>query len=534
MMLFSAISSSCSAGSALFFSTARRWLQPSASRHIPLIASLRGMFENANGGTASVREISIREMLAEAVPEQLYPESEDVLSLSAALWADNLLGSLDGVRIQKLSDEQKAGLAGKIAACANSNGGFGWFAGMNSSPIITAALLERFSGMGAACPEEIARLLPAAVNYLDREMFSQQVRPLWCGGLSLAQYLHVRSLYPSVALNTGNLTRKELKEFRKAVREYLVPSDEAGLNGLIFAKARRLSTLRALLSDDDGMRLAREFGVSLMTGRRLSRTLERDVESLVQYARPHVSGGTYYPNAVMPWRGLLESELYAHTLLCDLMEKCGHGEIAEDIRLWIMVQKETQKWESDPGYLEALACVMRGSEETLDTRVIALSASTELPFEAVRESGNGFSVEREYYLDGRKLSDGEVLHVGDKVTAVYRIWNQENRSFVKLSVPRNASLRPVDQTSGRYGWMARPLSVPGWTSFTPQGYRSVRADRTEYWFESYPEEKTAISEEFFVTQEGRFQSPVPEIESLYAPHYRANGSGSGYMTVAGN
>jgi carbonic anhydrase len=62
----------------------------------------------------------------------------------------------------------------------------------------------------------------------------------------------------------------------------------------------------------------------------------------------------------------------------------------------------------------------------------------------------------------------------------------------------------------------------------------VRADRTEYWFESYPEEKTAISEEFFVTQEGRFQSPVPEIESLYAPHYRANGSGSGYMAVAGN
>ena len=342
----------------------------------------------------------------------------------------------------------------------------------------------------------------------------------------------MRALYPEIAPDLSGMDRSGLREFRKAVRGYLAPSRESGLNGQILAKARRLSTLRALLSDDDGMRMARELGVSLMTGRRLSRTLDRDIESLVQYARPHASGGTNYPNAVMPWRGLLESELYAHTLLCDLMEECGHGEIAEGVRLWIMVQKETQKWESDPGYLEALACVMRGSEETLDTRVIALSSSTELPFEAVRESGNGFSVEREYYLDGRKLSDGEVLHVGDKVTAVYRIWNQENRSFVKLSVPRNASLRPVDQTSGRYGWMARPLAVPGWTSFTPQGYRSVRAYRTEYWFESYPEDRTSVSEEFFVTQEGRFQSPVLEIESLYAPHYRANGPGSGStMTV---
>lgn len=497
-----------------------------------LIAGLRGMFVNADGGTASVREISIRGMLGEAVPEELFPEDEDVLSLSAALWADQLLGSLEGVQVRRLSDEQKAGLIGKVAACANSNGGFGWFAGMNSSPVITAVLLERFSSMGQGLPEEISALLPAAVRYLDREMSGRQLRPLWCGGLSLEQYLHVRALYPEIAPDFGGMDRSGLREFRKAVRGYLAPSRESGLNGQILAKARRLSTLRALLSDDDGMRLARELGVSLMTGRRLSRTLERDVESLVQYARPHVSGGTYYPNAVMPWRGLLESELYAHTLLCDLMEECGHGEIAEGVRLWIMVQKETQKWESDPGYLEALACVMRGSEETLDTRVIALSASTELPFEAVRESGNGFSVEREYYLDGRKLSDGEVLHVGDKVTAVYRIWNQENRSFVKLSVPRNASLRPVDQTSGRYGWMARPLAVPGWTSFTPQGYRSVRADRTEYWFESYPEDRTSISEEFFVTQEGRFQSPVLEIESLYAPHYRANGSGSGStMTV---
>ena len=47
-------------------------------------------------------------MLGEAIPEELYPESEDVLSLSAALWADNLLSSLEGVEAAGLDDVQKA------------------------------------------------------------------------------------------------------------------------------------------------------------------------------------------------------------------------------------------------------------------------------------------------------------------------------------------------------------------------------------------------------------------------------------------
>ena len=69
-------------------------------------------------------------------------------------------------------------------------------------------------------------------------------------------------------------------------------------------------------------------------------------------------------------------------------------------------------------------------------------------------------------------------------------------------------------------------------SFSPQGYRSVLADRTEFWFDSYPEENTTLTEEYFVTQEGTFQSPVPVIESLYAPHYRANDDGHPAFVVA--
>ena len=121
-----------------------------------------------------------------------------------------------------------------------------------------------------------------------------------------------------------------------------------------------------------------------------------------------------------------------------------------------------------------------------------------------------------------EISEGTELAVGDKIIAEYRISSDENRSFVRLSAPREASFRPVDQLSRNYGWWLGIIRLDGSFTFTPQGYRNVKSDRTEYYFDVYPEDKTVIREEFFVTQEGTFKAPVVTIESLYAPHYRAN------------
>ena len=493
-----------------------------------LIRALRGKFVNADGSAASAGEISILQMLKDAVPALTVPSSDDALSLSEALYADWLLTKIPGA--DRMTDSQRDDVTGRLVAARNPDGGFGWFRGMSSSPVVTATLLERFAKMGAGCPGALAPVLPDAVRFLDRSFLRDSARPLWCGGLSLEQYLYVRSLFPDVKPDTDGA--RDLKAFRKAARDYLVPSGQRGLNGLIFAKARRMKTLKALLDREGGDGLADFFGIKLLSGPRMRNSLEKDILSLTEYAEPHNSGGMYYPNAVLPWRGLLESELYAHSMLCDLLADCGQDSIAEGIRLWIMVQKETQQWESDPAYIEALASVLAGSAETLQTKVIALTLSVSRPFGQVKAAGNGFSISREYRRDGKPLREGDLLHVGDKISATYSIWSEENRSFVRLTAPRCAAFRPVEQKSGHYGWMARPLSVSGWASFTPQGYRSVLADRTEFWFDSYPEEKTSITEEFFVTQEGCFQAPAVEIESLYAPHYRANDKGAGPIRIS--
>lgn len=490
-----------------------------------LEAALRGMFVNIPGSEAALREISIRGMLVDALPERVEPRSDNVIDLVDAYYADMLVKRLG---MPGCSAEKNAETMEKIRACRNLDGGFAWFKEMYSSPSVTAAVLERHLKSGGFLTDEEVR---AAVTFLDKSYFSVKTHWCWCGMLSMAQYLYIRSMFPGISFSTSGIEADVLKEFRKDAKDYLVPAKERGLNGRVFEKTRRLLTLRNLVSSSDGLGLASKWGISIATGNRISKSLKADIESLLQYAVEHKCGGWYYPNLVMPYRGLLESELGGHAMMCELLDDGIDAKIAEGIRLWMMVQKETQQWESDPAYIEALGCVLSGSEETLGTKVLSLSGTFTKPFADVLASGNGFTVERKYFIGDREIGDGTAVSVGDLVRAEYRIWNEENRSFVKLTAPRPACMRPVQQLSGRIGWWLRPLNVGGSYQFSPQGYRSVLAEATEYWFDSYPEEKTTISEEFYVTQEGSFTSPAVTIESLYAPHYRANDRGRGEVTA---
>ena len=487
-----------------------------------LLEDLRGRFVNVPGASAQLREISVLDMVRRALPEHVTPSGKDVLSLSEALYVA-LVGESLGAA--ELGADKNQWLE-KIEACHNADGGFAWFEGMDSSPMITAVLLERFASLerkGFDVP-----IYTDAVEYLDRTHFASGI-PLWRGGLSDAQYMYVRSLYADVPFDVTPVSeqeKKRLDSFRKDAKKFLTPSlrEGRGLQGLLPAKARRVLILRRLQESEDGAALAKAWGIKFTW--RLRRSMRADLVSLREYAVPHRDGGWYYPNAVLPWRGLLESEAYAHALLCEVLsadDNALSAQIADGIRLWLMLQKETQHWDSTPAFVDAIGAVLDGSEAVLNTRVLALEASFEAPLKKIQASGNGFTLERRFFReDGTELLPGDSVQVGDKIRAKYLIWNGENRSFVRLTAGREASLQPVNQLSSNLGYsFFRSADCPEW-HFVPQGYRWVKASATEYYFDSYPEEKTVLSEEFYVQRAGSFVAPVAVIESLYAPHYRAN------------
>ena len=495
-------------------------------------------------------------MVRDAIPTHVEPAGNDVLSLSEA-WYVGLLArrllDMEGETLSSAKNKADApervssseDLLEKILACSNADGGFAWFEGMNSSVVVTAVMLERFAKLrnrGFEVPD-----VESAVKFLDNRQFGESV-PYWCGGISDAVYVYIRSLYPEVPFEVNPVSetqKKRFKEFKKWAKDYLVPSkkDGRGLQGRILDKARRLLTVRYLLNSNSGLELVKAWGISFGRKAKLEKSMKADLESLMEYAVPHRDGGWYYPNAVMPWRGLMESEAYAHALLCDLLDASAAdapsgaspsaSQIADGIRLWLMLQKETQKWDTSAEFVDAITSILDGSSAVLNTRVIVLSGTYIARFSKVKAAGNGFTVERRFYKDGVEIMPGDPVQVGDKILVKYLIWNGENRSFVKLTAGREASLQPVQQLSGHLGYgFIRPFGhrVVAW-GFVPQGYRNVKANCTEYYFDSYPEENTELSEEFYVQQAGVFQAPVTVIESLYAPHYRANSAYREVLTV---
>ena len=571
-------------------------LLPGADRDV-VLKQLRESFTGISSYGAEYSETDIRAMLLDALPGKVDPERKDVLSVTEAIYVRKVAASIGADVSGECTDGE---LMNMLASCRNADGGFGWFPGMKSSPALTAAVLERYSRL-CRLGLTAGGFDPApSVRYLDNTQFLHgRAMPFWSGLLSWEQYMHVRSLYPEISFDVSSETasgmmavKDNLKEFKTFASRYLTPSarDGRGLQGMILQKARRIATLLNLASSRDGKALASAWGITFGTGAKLRKSLEADVLSLVEYAVSHPSGGWYYPDAVMPQRGLLENELYAHTILCDIFDDESVRKVApsaglptpsalaDGIRLWIMLQKETQDWDTDPAFVDAVGVVLRGGDSVLGTRVVSLTKTYRSEISGIKAAGNGFSIERRFYReipatsatsgpeatgaaaspaslagggtasgpavtdgtstasslsgggrsassDGRireEISEGTELAVGDKIIAEYRISSDENRSFVRLSAPREASFRPVDQLSRNYGWWLGIIRLDGSFTITPQGYRNVKSDRTEYYFDVYPEDKTVIREEFFVTQEGTFKAPVVTIESLYAPHYRAN------------
>lgn len=502
----------------------------------------------------------------------------------------------------------------KIVACMNADGGFAWFEGMDSSPVITAVLLEGFAKLrDAGLSLDGLPSLDASVRFLDKCQFDTEF-PSWRGGISHAQYMHVRSRYASVPFEPrpsgdGDGYRKRMSEFRKYARQYLAAPAKHRTDGSILDKARRLGTLVRLGDSPEGLSLAKSWGAGLPARPKLRRAMDEGMSSLLEYVVSHPDGGNYCPNAVMPWRGLLEGEAYAHSLICDLMADyaargTSPGQLAEEarntadgIRLWLMLQKETQGWDAVPAFVDAINSVMSGSDGLKSVSVMVAEATFRKSFHEIGASGNGMSVERHFYrevirdlpagdmdaadgtrvptweeiapggsrdvpagdmndADGTRVSTweeiasggsrdvsagdmnaadgtrvlvweeiapgGTTLQIGEKIRVVYKIWNKENRSHVRLTAPHEASLTPLRQLSGPYGLAVRPMAADGPRSFVPRGYRDVRTDRSVFWFDTYPEASTTIEEDFFVTRAGVFTAPGVTIESVYAPHYRAN------------
>lgn len=422
-------------------------------------------------GELSYKEYKMMDAVREALSAVKRPSSDDnLIDWLTYLYVSQLRAKYCDA--PAVSEKDLKRVREVFANCQNADGGLAWFKGLESSVMLTVFALEKIADLEAigAFPDGFADMVLRAVEYVGSDISKKASEPDW-DWKSVTKELRVYLRY---------------FEEHPALAQYIAASKDT----------RKLSILQK----------AEHY--EIIRGRD-EKAAEKVLRSLQDYAVKNDRTGYYFPNAVPHFRGLLQTELYAHCTLMKLFASEGSAKsvkIRKGLAKWIMLQKHNQAWESTIATADAVYALMSTKAEDL-TFASALYTYV-APIESVQEFSNELSASCVYYNleTGERVNEGDALHVGDRLVAHYYIRNTENRSFVQLSVAHPACLYPCDERSGRSWWY----------------YKTTRAGRSTYYFQTLAEEDTTLSELFEVRYEGTFQSGITTIESLYAPEYRGH------------
>ena len=427
----------------------------------------------------------------DAVKESL-PKAEKPISDNAINWTNQLY--INQMRNYVLKDDPadyesfRNQAFSRLKVLQSGDGGIQWFPGMRSNGLLTLYFLEKIGQLrkiGALEPtDEEMGLVKRALSYVDAGIAGIDNRKDF-NAFGLIRNFAVRSLWFDVPMSAG--AQKIYKKF--------IDETGDGWQDISILEKAQLSNLmlRAKGTQYDDKRF--EGRIKLLRG------------SLKDYAVENPTVGCYFPNAVMPYRGLMNSEIYAHAQLMETFGALGEKKVVDGIAQWLLLQKHNQAWETTVATTDAVYALVSSKAKDLKLGAVYYTYTTKL--ERVIASANELSVQRTFVrtATGRPLEEGELLRVGDEITVSYAIHNTENRSFVQMRAMRPASFYPRDERS-YYTWYGY--------------YREVKPSETNFYWELLPEEYTTVQETFFVTQEGTFNSGLVEIECLYAKEYRGH------------
>ena len=246
------------------------------------------------------------------------------------------------------------------------------------------------------------------------------------------------------------------------------------------------------------------------------------------------------------------------------------NEMLDRLRVWMLTQKQTNRWENSASTADALyALLLRGTDWFKDGKEVTLRfgntpVSTEggvagtgfiqrrwnanevtpemrrltvnnptdhlvwgglfrqyfVPIDEVRGDESGFTIKRELFVEiitdnGKKLVpvEKQALKVGDKVTVKITFENKQDMSYVFVKDLRAAGFEPLEQVS-RY------------RSNDRMWYYQTNTDTDmEFFIEHLPKGTHQLEYSMFVTKEGVLNNGYSLIQCQYAPEFSACSNG---------
>ena len=447
----------------------------------------------------------------------------------------------------------------RLQELQNSNGAWSWYKGMNGSRSVTTYIAELNARLAMLTGEKLSgsalSLQQKAFSYLHqsaldeyKEILKAQKDGVKFTGVSgsILQYLYLIAI-----------SGEQVPAANKAAYTYYLSK----VGELLTSPSMDTKAIAAIVLDKAGRKKeAQEFVASLKE--HLTKTDEQ---------------GMFFAFNENPytWGGM---QMQAHVDVMEVLEQTGgNTDTVEEMKLWLLKQKQTQQWNSPVATADAVfALLMKGAnlldnqgdvrivianevletvspskttvpglgyikrsftqKNVVDARKIevekrnpgiawgAVYAEFESPVSDVKQQGGDLNVEKQLYVERtvnnvpqlQPITAKTVLQVGDKVVSRLSIRVDRPMDFVQLKDQRGACFEPIGSISG-YRWN----NGLGY-------YVDIKDASTNFFFDHLGKGVYVLEYSYRVSRAGTYETGLATMQCAYAPEYASH---SASMTI---
>ncbi len=463
--------------------------------------------------------------------------------------------------LNRMASEQNSALK-KLRDMQNPNGGWPWFAGMTEDRYITQHIVTGLGHMQYMKAfdihenRETAEMLEKAIGYLDETLKEQFEKTKKDDkdylknnhlGYNDIQYLYARS-YFSAEYPLGN-------EYNEMLGYYKAQSEKYWNTQNNYMKAMMALYLN---------RLGNEKTASLI------------MRSLKETALHSEEMGMYWRNDQRGWYWY-QAPVETQALLIEAFDEVGHDQKAvEEMKIWLLKQKQTQNWKTTKATTEAVyALLLRGTSLLASDKQVEITVGNEKvdPYKqdgSKPEAGTGYfktswdaaSIKPEmgkvtvsnpnptvawgamywqYFEQLDHITPAQtplslnkklfrevntptgpviepivadaILKVGDKIVVRVELRTDRDMEYIHLKDMRASAFEPVNVLSG-YRWQ----DGLGY-------YESTRDASTNFFISWLPKGTYVFEYKLVATQKGEFSNGITSVQSMYAPEFAAHSEG---------
>ncbi|MFV0606043.1 MAG: alpha-2-macroglobulin family protein [Niabella sp.] len=492
----------------------------------------------------------LKSALLEETPWVLQAQSEAQQKKNIAVLFD----------LMRMSKEMNSAYE-KLKQMQSPNGGFVWFKGGRDDRYMTQYIvtgighLKKLNAIEKTQSGKLNGIVNAALPYLDRKIKEEYEQLLqskinlnqYIPSYYVVQYLYMRSFFPETKIAANA---------QKAVTYF---TQRAKLTWVSQNKYMQAMLALALYRSDDAA------------------TPKAILKSLKETAVNNDELGMYYNDAARSW-WWYQAPIERQAIITEAFEEAGKDtKTADDLRTWLLKNKQTNNWESTKATAEAVyALLLRGSdwltvspEVTIDLGGLKIESQLEkteagtgymkktIPAEKVRpQMGNisltvnnktnntlptWGSIYWQYFEDLDKITfaatplslnkklfvekntdngpvlqpvnENDVIKVGDKIKVRIELRTDRDMEYMHMKDMRASAFEPVNVLS-TYKWQGG------------LGYYETTKDASTNFFFGYLPKGTYVFEyNLFATVAGNFSNGITTIQCMYAPEFTSHSEG---------